>query len=128
MKQLLLVGLGGAIGSVARYLVGIAIIRVTGPAFPFNTLFVNVVGSFVMGVVIAVLVKIDLPAYVTPIRLFVAVGLLGGFTTFSSFSADVAALWERGSYAECALYMAASVALSIFALFLGLFLVRRLAG
>lgn len=128
MKQLLLVGLGGAIGSVARYLVGIAIIRVTGPAFPFNTLFVNVVGSFIMGVVIAVLVKIDLPTYVTPIRLFVAVGLLGGFTTFSSFSADVAILWERGSYAECALYMATSVVLSIFALFLGLFLVRRLAG
>ena len=129
MKQLLLVGVGGAIGSVARYLVGIAIIRVMGVAFPFNTLFVNVVGSFIMGVVIAVLVKFDPPqTYVTDVRLFVAVGLLGGFTTFSSFSADVAALWERGSYAECALYMAASVALSVVALFFGLYLVRRFAG
>ena len=128
MKQLLLVGVGGAIGSVARYLVGIAIIRVMGVAFPFNTLFVNVVGSFIMGVVIAVLVKFELPqTYVTDVRLFVAVGLLGGFTTFSSFSADVAALWERGSHAECALYMAASVALSIVALFLGLYLIRRFA-
>ncbi len=129
MKQLLLVGVGGAIGSVARYLAGIAIIRATGAAFPFNTLFVNVVGSFIMGVVIAALVKIDPPqTYATDVRLFVAVGMLGGFTTFSSFSADVGALWERASYAECALYMAASVVLSVVALFLGLYLVRRFAG
>ncbi len=129
MKELLLVGVGGAIGSVVRYLVGIAIIRVMGVAFPFNTLFVNVVGSFIMGVVIAALVKLDLPpAYATQVRLFVAVGLLGGFTTFSSFSADVATLWERASYAECALYVAASVTLSIVSVFLGLYLVRRVAG
>ena len=129
MKELLLVGVGGAIGSVARYLAGIAIIRVMGAAFPFGTLFVNVVGSLIMGAVIAALVKIDPPqAWVTDVRLFVAVGLLGGFTTFSSFSADVAALWERASYAECAMYMAPSVVLSIVALFLGLYLVRRFAG
>jgi CrcB protein len=129
MKELLLVAVGGAIGSVARYLAGIAIIRVMGAAFPFNTLFVNVVGSFIMGVVIAALVKIDPPqAYVTHVRLFVAVGLLGGFTTFSSFSADVVALWESASYAECAQYMAASMVLSIVALFLGLYLIRRFAG
>ena len=68
MKQLLLVGVGGAIGSVARYLVGIAIIRVMGEAFPFNTLFVNVVGSFIMDVLIEVLVKIyPPPTYATPI-------------------------------------------------------------
>lgn len=130
MKELLLVGVGGAIGSVARYLAGIAIIRAMGTAFPFHTLFINVVGSFIMGVVIAALLKFDPPqAYVThDVRLFVAVGVLGGFTTFSSFSADVAALWERGGYAQTALYVAASVALSIAAVFLGLFLVRRFAG
>jgi fluoride exporter len=129
MKQILLVGLGGAIGSVARHLVGIAIIRLTGPAFPFNTLFVNVVGSFVMGLEIALLVKFDpRVTYATDVRLFVAVGFLGGFTTFSSFSADVAALWERGGDAETAVYVAASVALSIVAVFLGLYLVRRFVG
>jgi len=128
MRQLLLVGLGGAIGSVTRYLMGIAVIRMTGPKFPFNTLFVNVVGSFVMGLVIAMLVKFDpRVTYATDIRLFVAVGVLGGFTTFSSFSADVAALWERSAHAETALYVAASVALSIAAVFFGLFLVRRFA-
>jgi len=129
MKQILLVGLGGATGAIARYLVGIGVIRIMGPAFPFNTLFVNVLGSFLMGLVIALLTKFDpVVTYATDVRLFVAVGMLGGFTTFSSFSADVAALWERGTYAETVIYVAASVALSITGLFLGLFLVRRLAG
>lgn len=129
MKQLLLVGAGGAIGSVARYVAGIAIVRLAGIGFPFNTLFVNVVGSFVMGLLIAALMKIDLPhAVATDVRLFVAVGVLGGFTTFSSFSADVAALWERGAHGVGALYVFVSVALSITAVFLGLFLFRRLAG
>jgi CrcB protein len=126
MREILLVGLGGAVGSVARYLAGLAIIRLLGPGFPFNTLLVNVVGSFAMGLVIALLVKYDpVVAHATELRLFVAVGLLGGFTTFSSFSADVAALWERGVHAEAALYVAASVALSIAGLFLGLYAVRR---
>ena len=129
MKQALLVGLGGAIGSLARYFMGIVIIGLTGPAFPFNTLFVNVTGCFVMGLVVAALAKFDLSVtYATDVRLFVAVGVLGGFTTFSSFSADVAALWERGSYTQTTFYVTASVALSIAALFLGLHLVRRLAG
>ncbi len=128
MKALLLVGAGGAIGSVARYLTGIAVIRWTGSAFPFNTLLVNVVGSFIMGLLIAALFKTDpQPAHATDVRLFVAVGVLGGFTTFSSFSADVAALWERGAHLACALYVLGSVALSIAAVFLGLYLVRRFA-
>ena len=129
MKQLLLVGAGGAIGSVARYLAGIAVIRFAGAGFPFNTLLVNVVGSFIMGLLIAVLLKLDpQPALAADVRLFVAVGILGGFTTFSSFSADVAALWEREAHLACALYVLGSVALSIAAVFLGLYLVRRLAG
>jgi len=88
-----------------------------------------VVGSFVMGLVIALLVKFDpRVTYVTDARLFVAVGVLGGFTTFSSFSADVAALWERDALAACAAYLAGSVVISIAALFLGLYLVRRFAA
>lgn len=129
MKQLLLVGVGGAIGSITRYLGGIAVIRWTGGSFPYNTLLVNVLGSFVMGLLIALLLETDLkPALATDIRLFTAVGVLGGFTTFSSFSADVAALWEREAHLACALYVLGSVALSIAAVFVGLYLVRRLAG
>jgi len=129
MKQILLVGAGGAIGSVARYLAGIAVIRWTGTGFPFNTLLVNVVGSFIMGLLIAVLVKIDPSrAIAADVRQFVAVGMLGGFTTFSSFSADVAALWEGEAHWASAVYVLASVALSIAAVFVGLYVVRRLAG
>jgi CrcB protein len=109
--------------------VGIAVIRWAGGGFPYNTLLVNIVGSFVMGLVIGALVKFDPPrAIATDVRLFVAVGVLGGFTTFSSFSADVAALWEREAHGAMALYVIASVTLSIAAVFLGLYLVRRLAG
>jgi CrcB protein len=129
MKQILLVGLGGAFGSLARYFAGIAIIGLMGSTFPFNTLCINVAGSFLMGLVVAMLAKFDPPlAYATDVRLFVAVGMLGGFTTFSSFSADVAALWERGAQAQAWLYALASVALSIAGVFLGSFLVRRFAG
>ncbi len=116
-------------GSIARYLAGIAIVGRTGAGFPFNTLFVNVVGSFVMGMLIATLLHFDIrPALATDVRLFAAVGFLGGFTTFSSFSADVAALWERGATLLCALYVLGSFALSILAVFAGLLLIRWLAG
>lgn len=82
-----------------------------------------------MGLLIAVFLKADpKPALDADVRLFVAVGMLGGFTTFSSFSADVATLWERGAHLACALYVLGSVALSIAAMFLGLYLVRRFMG
>jgi CrcB protein len=128
MKQLLLVGAGGAIGSLARYLAGIAVVSWAGSAFPLNTLLVNVVGSFAMGLLIALLARFDLPpSLATDARLFLAVGVLGGFTTFSSFSADVAALWERDAQLASVVYVFASVGLSIAAIFLGLHVVRRLA-
>lgn len=129
MKPILLVGAGGAIGAVARYLIGILVARWLGTAFPFNTLTVNVVGSFVMGAMIAGLTRLDpAPAWAADIRLFIAVGVLGGFTTFSSFSADVAALWEGEAHGWMALYVVASVTLSLAAVFLGLYVVRRFAG
>ena len=129
MRQLLLVGAGGAIGAIARYLAGIAVIRFAGIAFPYNTLLVNVVGSLVMGLLVGWLLHSDLaPALAADVRLFLAVGVLGGFTTFSSFSADVAALWERGASFACATYVLVSVVLSIAAMFAGLYLVRRVAG
>ncbi|PSH58334.1 fluoride efflux transporter CrcB [Phyllobacterium endophyticum] len=122
MNAILLVASGGAMGSVARYLVGLAMTRALGMNFPYGTLTVNVVGGFLMGFFIEVLARwfnasMDL-------RLFVAVGILGGFTTFSSFSLDAAVLWERGELATAFFYVLASVILSIGALFFGLWLAR----
>lgn len=122
MNAVLLVASGGAIGSVARYLVGVLMTRAFGVNFPYGTLTVNVVGGFLMGLFIGIMARrlegsMDL-------RLFVAFGIMGGFTTFSSFSLDVAVLWERGELSTALIYVLASVILSIAALFFGLWLAR----
>ncbi|MBZ9654931.1 fluoride efflux transporter CrcB [Phyllobacterium lublinensis] len=125
MNAILLVASGGAIGSVARYLVGILATRILGAAFPFGTLAVNVIGGLLMGLFVELLARrFDGSA---ELRLFVAVGILGGFTTFSSFSLDVVVLWQRGELGLALIYVLASVILSIGALFFGLWL-ARLAG
>ena len=125
MTHLALVALGGAIGASLRHLAGLAAMRLLGTGFPWGTFFVNVAGSFLMGILIAVLARRSgTPAEV---RLFLATGLLGGFTTFSAFSLDVALLWERGEAVSALGYVAASVLLSIAALFAGLWLIRSLA-
>ncbi|ATU91807.1 fluoride efflux transporter CrcB [Phyllobacterium zundukense] len=122
MNAILLVASGGAIGSVARYLVGVLMARAFGTAFPYGTLTVNVVGGFLMGLFIELLARRFDGS--PELRLFVAVGIMGGFTTFSSFSLDVAVLWDRGELATVMLYVFASVILSIGALFFGLWLAR----
>jgi fluoride exporter len=122
MNAILLVASGGAIGSVARYLVGVGMARAFGVAFPYGTLAVNVIGGFLMGLFIELLARRFEGS--PELRLFVAIGILGGFTTFSSFSLDVAVLWERGELGIALFYMLASVILSIGALFLGLWLAR----
>ncbi|UXN60315.1 fluoride efflux transporter CrcB [Phyllobacterium zundukense] len=122
MNAILLVASGGAIGSVARYLVGVGMARVFGVAFPYGTLAVNVIGGFLMGLFIELLARRFEGS--PELRLFIAIGILGGFTTFSSFSLDVAVLWERGELAIALFYMLASVILSIGALFFGLWLAR----
>ena len=96
--------------------------RAFGVAFPYGTLAVNVIGGFLMGLFIELLARRFEGS--PELRLFVAIGILGGFTTFSSFSLDVAVLWERGELAIALSYMLASVILSIGALFLGLWLAR----
>ncbi len=125
MYHLLIVAAGGAIGASMRHLVGLAAFRLMGPAFPWGTLAVNIVGSFAMGVFIELLARRFGAS--SELRLFVTTGLLGGFTTFSAFSLDVAVLWERGAQALAAGYVAASVAGAIAALFAGLMLVRSFA-
>lgn len=123
MIHLLIVALGGAIGASLRYLSGLAILRIAGPAFPYGTLFVNVVGSFIMGLIIAWLAK-RTGGSSAELRLFLATGLLGGFTTFSAFSLDFANMWQRGDTTAAFTYVLASVFISVLAIFAGLWLAR----
>lgn len=123
MKLLLAVAIGGAVGAVARYKTIGWVAQAAGHGFPWGTATVNVVGCFLMGVLIEVGA---LRQVLTPeLRAFIAVGVLGGFTTFSSFALDVATLWERGDTLATGAYVAASTALSILALFTGLWAVRQ---
>ena len=124
MKDLLAVAGGGALGAVARYLVSLAAAHLFGTGFPFGTLIVNIVGSFAMGILVEGLALVwTLPE---PLRIFLAVGILGAFTTFSTFSLDVAVLYERNRLDLVAGYILTSVICSVGALFAGLYLMRRL--
>ncbi|MEP5780824.1 MAG: fluoride efflux transporter CrcB [Hyphomicrobiales bacterium] len=123
MMHLIYVALGGALGASGRHLVGLLSLRLLGPSFPVGTFVVNVVGSFLMGALIAYLVKKG-GADNAQWRLFLATGVLGGFTTFSAFSLDAVLLWERGQVSSAIFYVLSSVVLSILALMAGLMLVR----
>jgi fluoride exporter len=122
MLSFVWVALGGAIGSALRYVVNIAAPRLLGTGFPWATLTVNIVGSFLMGLLSAALAEkfSDQP----DLRLFLTTGILGGFTTFSAFSLDVFGLMQRGENSTAVIYALASVALSILAVFSG-FMVSR---
>ncbi len=123
MTSFLLVGAGGAIGAMGRYGISIAIGHFWRAAFPLATLVINVTGSLAMGLLIGLLAR-TLPVWSEEIRLFVAVGILGGYTTFSAFSLDAMTLIERGDWWPAAVYVALSVILSIAGLWLGLVLTR----
>lgn len=124
MQNILLVALGGALGTSARHLVNGLALRIAGPAFPWGTMAINITGSLAMGIFIELLARRFNAS--NELRLFVATGILGGFTTFSAFSLDFAVLWERGPIAPAVAYALVSVVGSILALFLGLWLVRSL--
>jgi CrcB protein len=125
MYHLVLVAAGGAVGAGLRHLVNLATLRMFGAGFPWGTLTVNVVGSLAMGLFMAWLVRRTGSS--AELRLLVATGLFGGFTTFSAFSLDFAVLYERGALMQASSYVAASVLLSIGALFVGLWVARNLA-
>jgi len=125
MSHILLVALGGGLGASARYLTNLAALRVAGPHFPWGTILVNIIGSFAMGVLIETLTRRTGTSM--EVRSFLATGFLGGFTTFSAFSLDFALMWERGDQWIGALYLSASVVLSILALFAGLSVVRAIS-
>lgn len=122
MRLLLLAALGGAVGSGARHLVNVGFGRWLGAGFPWATLLVNVVGGFLMGVLIAALAAKFQGSL--EFRTFLATGVLGGLTTFSAFSMDFVMLMERQELALAGAYVIASVALSILALYAGLWLTR----
>lgn len=122
----LLVMLGGAIGAGLRHGVNTHVPRLLGTGFPYATLTVNIVGSLVMGLFIGWLTR-QTGGLPTGLRLFFATGVLGGFTTFSAFSLDVSALWERGDTHLALIYVLASVVVSIAALFAGLALARAIS-
>jgi CrcB protein len=124
MSSVFLVFVGGGIGASLRYLSGLAAVRLLGPSFPWGTLFVNVLGSFAMGALAGWLTQKSLAD--GQLRLLLATGLLGGFTTFSAFSLDAVVLWERGAHQSAALYVLASLVCSLAALAAGLWLVRSL--
>jgi CrcB protein len=118
MTNVLLVAIGGAIGSAARYGVGLAAARLFGAAFPWGTLIVNVAGGLAMGLLAA-----RAPPAEENMRLLLGVGVLGGFTTFSAFSLDTLRLLEREP-ANALFYVLASLILAIGACWAGLMLGR----
>ena len=119
-----LVFLGGGVGAALRHAVNLAAARL-GFAFPIGTLAVNVLGCVLMGVLVAWFAL--RPGIDQNVKLLLTTGLLGGFTTFSAFSLDSALLWQRGAFAELALYAGGSVLLSVAGLFAGMAAVRVLA-
>lgn len=120
--MVLSIAAGGAIGSVLRHFVGKGALVLFGSTFPVGTLFVNVLGSFVMGVLVAFFAHTLNPPQ--EVRAFLTVGLLGGFTTFSSFSLDAVTLYERGETLSAMLYVVLSVILSLAGIFAGMFFTR----
>jgi fluoride exporter len=120
----LAVAVGGALGSVARYLMVAQMTRWFGATFPWGTLSVNVVGGLTIGLLAEAMA---LKWSVTQdMRLFLITGILGGFTTFSAFSLEVVALAERGAIAGALAYIVASVVLSVGAVFIGMALIRSI--
>jgi fluoride exporter len=127
MTAYLLVFLGAGIGGALRHAVNVACAKACGVAFPWGTLAVNVAGSFAMGVLAGWLAARAGEGWSPSVRLFLATGVLGGFTTFSAFSLDAVVLWERGTHTAAFAYVAASVLLSVGGLLGGLAVARAVA-
>lgn len=121
MQSVTFVALGGAIGASLRYLAGLAVVRLVGhTSFPVAILTVNVLGSLLMGVFVVAAANRGL-THLSPL---VMTGMLGGFTTFSTFSLETVNLIERGDLGQAALYVGLSVVVSVAALLLGMALAR----
>lgn len=125
-RILALIFLGGGIGACCRHLVNVNAMHLLGTSFPWGTLTVNVVGSAIMGIIVeGAALRWHLSQ---ELRLFLTTGILGGFTTFSAFSLDTVLLWERGRQELALLYVAASIVLSLAAIALAMYGMRRVLG
>ena len=125
MKSLILVMSGGAVGAALRFQLG-WMLPVSATGWPWSTFAANVAGGFVMGLLAGWLARMGTGS--NDLRLLLGVGLLGGFTTFSAFSLEMAQMAERGQLALAAGYALASVVLALVALFAGMALVRTVAA
>ncbi len=123
--NVLLVAAGGAIGAAARYLVGLWLVARFGAGFPWGTFFVNVTGSFLIGIVLVLVERGALPAEA---RLFVAVGLCGGYTTFSSFSYETLQLVNGGDAEPVLLNVLGQLLFCLLGVYLGVVVGRVLGG
>ena len=118
----LVVFVGAGVGGMLRHFLNIWIARLAGTHFPMHTFVINITGSIVMGIVTALFaLKGGATGH---LRLFLATGILGGYTTFSTFSLDAILLWQRHDYLLAAYYIGGSVVLSLLGLFAGLWIVR----
>jgi CrcB protein len=124
MFNLLLVALGGAIGSSFRYLSGLASARLLGTGFPWGTIFVNITGSFLIGLLSEIIARRFGGS--PELRLFLITGILGGYTTFSAFSLDTISLIEQGQIVTAGVYVGASLLLSGLGVVAGLALMRAI--
>lgn len=125
MNQLIVIALGGACGSVLRFMVSSGIYQWLGRAFPYGTLAVNVIGSFLIGLLAEALI-LQRVTFSLEYRAAILVGVLGGFTTFSSFSLETLYLMEQGAWTKAALNVTVSIAACLFAVWIGLLLGRSL--
>lgn len=125
-RDAMLVFLGGGLGSVLRWLTGLAAVRLLGPAFPFGTLAVNIIGCFVMGLFYRLLPSLEAGPHAA--RLLLMTGMLGGYTTFSAFALDAASLWMREQGTLAAGYVALSMGCSLIGVALGLIVGKWVAG
>jgi fluoride exporter len=118
------VAAGGALGSLARYWMTGAVAALTGPRFPYGTLLINILGSFVIGVVAGITLTPARMGMHPDVRIFLMVGICGGFTTFSSFSLQTLELIQTGDVVPAALYIAGSVTLCVLFVWFGWWLGR----
>lgn len=126
METVLAIAAGGALGSVLRHFLNNAVAAAAGTEFPWGIFIINILGSFLMGMLVALFAHFGDPRQ--SVKVFLATGILGGFTTFSTFSLDAVMLFERGSYAAASFYIIGSVGFALAGLCLGQILMRTLAG
>jgi CrcB protein len=127
MYPAVIVFLGAGVGGVLRHLVNQWAPRLFGTGFPFATFLVNVTGSFIMGLVIGYLAFKDGENWTQSLRLFLTTGVLGGYTTFSTFSLDFFFLMERGEHGLAAAYVVGSVIVAFLGVFAGMTLMRAMS-